>query len=92
MRRTTVATYLWWLLVLPLRYAHQARASTVGFLGTRSHIGDLEAASVFDRRARVGEELVTCAQVALVPFFGFLRLLLFLALTAAKSRDPRSHV
>jgi len=83
-------TYLWWLLILALWYAHQARASPVSLLGTRSHIGDLEAASVFDRRARMCEELIACSQVALVPLCRFLCLLLLLAFT--KTWDPRSHV
>jgi hypothetical protein len=38
------------------------------------------------------KELFARAQVALVPFFRFLRLLFLLAFTAAESWDPRSHV
>jgi hypothetical protein len=38
------------------------------------------------------EELITSAQVALVPFFRFLRLLFLLAFTAAESWNPRGHV
>ena len=80
-------SYLWWLVVLALRYLDQARTASVGLFWARSHIRKLEAATVLYRRAGVREELIASAQVALMPRLCFVCLFLLLAFTT-KSWDP----